>query len=323
MTLTLRLSDKPSRVTDAQLHEERSTSCVRASHCLLPPLSATSDKDFLRAPAPATPWPGGEAEQWGGKESMLQYRVGFIKTHTHRNTHKDICKQRHGYRCTWGHPGQTSKQSRGQSRWVEQQFRSAPTWKMRSTETTKRQTTKQDIWPVSFLQTGSIRHQTSLEATRLKLPELCVTTTSWGCCSPNVHCTSAASPPLWPWATHELSRGDQNSWPTVPRWEEMEVGNVAHSLPLTHETNVQTDTLSNSWRQKQLTQRISSPPELVHAWHSLIRNQWYTFTISIRRSCQILAFEVEVRRVITALYCTSLEGIWCFLSWCHWSWLGL
>lgn len=45
-------------------------------------------------------------------------------------------------------------------------------------------------------------------------------------------CTVFLPPPLlsWPWATHELNRADQNPWPTVPPWEETDVGNVSRSL---------------------------------------------------------------------------------------------
>ena len=67
--------------------------------------------------------------------------------------------------------------------------------------------------------------------TGLKFPQLATTSLSdYEKCSICLHCRSAPSPPLWPWATHELSRADQNPWPTVPPPEETDVGNISRSL---------------------------------------------------------------------------------------------
>lgn len=75
--LTLPLSDKPRRVTDAQLEPAWGRQHFL---CLCITLFAfPSEQRVMKTSCELqlqTPWPGGEAEQWERKESALQYRVG-------------------------------------------------------------------------------------------------------------------------------------------------------------------------------------------------------------------------------------------------------
>lgn len=75
--LMLLLSDKPNRVKGIQLKlaQGNSTSCVCASRRLLS-FQRRKWQTLPASPCSRHRWPGGDTEQWGGKENTLQHRVG-------------------------------------------------------------------------------------------------------------------------------------------------------------------------------------------------------------------------------------------------------
>ncbi len=154
--LTLLLSDKPSRVTEAQLEPaggKQHFLCLCISLFAFP-FSATSGEDFLRAPAPdCLAWRRGRTMR-RKKESTLQCRVGqrgkikgIKNTHTHAHTHTHTHTR--PYYANRGedtgvhedtHPGQTSKHAARPQITV---ITSSTTRKRGRTEATK----KNDIKP--------------------------------------------------------------------------------------------------------------------------------------------------------------------------------
>lgn len=110
--LTLPLSDKLSRVTDAQ-QEESCTSCVCASHCLL----SLQRNEWRRLPASSCSRLPGPAERQNNEEERRAcYSKGWGKegdkrSNTHRVKHAAVCKHRHRYRCIWGHTPRLNKHS--------------------------------------------------------------------------------------------------------------------------------------------------------------------------------------------------------------------
>lgn len=112
-----------------------------------------------------------------------------------------------------------------------------------------------------------------------------------------MHCICAPSPPLWPWATHELSRADQNPWPTVPLWEETDVGNVSRSLSfsLTQTRNKRANWHIIQWSRTEAAHRADIQPTTVwiHTASSKATNRPLLF-LSV--TCKIPAIDVESGR---------------------------
>lgn len=130
-------------------------------------------------------------------------------------------------------------------------------------------------------------------------------------------------PPSRPWATHGLSRADQNPWPTVLLWEETDVGNVSHSLSFS----------STRTRNKRANWHIIWQPRTEAAYRADIQPTTVCNTVSPRtrdkpllfllflivfESCQVLTFEDESWRS-RRLYVLNLMFKWAL----HHSWLGL
>lgn len=135
-----------------------------------------------------------------------------------------------------------------------------------------------------------------------------------------MHCISAPSPPPWPWATHELSRADQNPWPTVPLWEETDVGNVSLSFSLTQTRNKRANWHIIQWSRTETAHRAEIQPTTVwiHIASSKAIDRPLLF-LSVTR--KIPAIDVESRRsqwpILNVFECV---GDWKGHYWC---WGGL
>lgn len=231
--------------------EENSTSCVCASHCSPSPsarrVTKTSCELLLQ-----TPRPNNE------KGRRVWYSTGRGRegdkgvTHTHA-----LCKQKHRYRCTWGHThAQTGHvHMRSERRWLHERGEG------QRPQQDRHQTRTHDL-RVSSSQQESHSTKPHWMQTALKFPQLeRLATTSlsdYEKCSICLHRRSAPSSPLLSGPEQHMNSAERTKTPDLLFLHERK---RMWGLSLARSRSPSPARQTN--RQKQLTERMSRPPACV------------------------------------------------------------